>query len=796
MSARSRSRILWTTIVVFFAWATWWLLRDEPIERIPSARAGATPGGANDIPALDRAPDELSNQRRAEVDDESELATAPATESGLIVRVFDEARAPVPGMTVVWRIDSDPEAHHGTTDSRGWFVEDLPRGHALLVTVAGQTKSANNADGPARVDFVVRHFRRISIAVTDPNGRPVDQAGIRMASKADDRQVHLAAVTDGSGHAVVDSFDARDLVSVAKDGWLATQQLPVTAAVPSDDAGATEAVWRLDFTIERVRGSDVVPGRVVDEVGRPIPDVTITWHSGARRLRHRGFLTRAPAPQTAVSNTEGRFSLALRREPGRLLARRDGLADCWLRLEPADYEGGIEVVMVAEAIVRGTVIDQAGVGVCGAQVEAAADDDTPRRTMTNALGRFVVRGLRAGTNPSSVVPRAGIQVCAFHPARGSGTQRLTVEPGGIAEAQLVLSGDTITGSVRRGAVPVPGARIRVRGTIRGWNGADWENGDFDVLASHPDGRFTIARPEGPGWGLLVEPPPDPERITAPYELPGSDLPAFVDIDLEQLEVGHGTICLVVVDTNDRPVDSYWLRLRAPGEKAGWLSFFCGSPDGRARASVPSGTYEIAVSPRGGGLLHEVGTVSVAAKAVQDLGQVAVERPASIHGTLEPPAGVEVDNDLVGLIIAHDRLPTAIMWKGSFGEWQLDDLAPARYSLRPGDHSLIDFDPQTVEVRPGKREHVRLFGRPCWRGAIRVRMGTSHRGPWVVEFRNCRGHTERRQFDVSTASNGVARIDNVHLRPGTTTVSIGAVGSPPVAHEVSNAGKDTLWIDLR
>jgi hypothetical protein len=616
-----------------------------------------------------------------------------------------------------------------------------------------------------------------------------------LSSKVDESQGFLAAVTDGSGHALIDTFSEQALVAVAKDGWRATQQLPVTAAVPKPGIGTAEAVWSLDFTIEQLRASDVVSGSVVDEVDRSIPGVAITWFSGAGRVRHRGFLTRSPAPETVVSDGAGRFQVPMCGERGQLRARKEGLAERWLTLEPADYVLGLKVVMTAEAVVGGTVVDQDGYAVGGAQVEGGGAGETPRRTMTNANGRFLLRGLRAGGTPSSEAPHPGLQVSAFHPAKGSVSQWVEIPIGRMAETRLALRGDTIPGAVHRGPVPISSVRVRVRGTIRSLDGIHWEDRSYDVFTSDPDGRFAIARPNGNHWSLLIEPPDGPRSTIAAYEMRAADLPPFLDIDLERIEAARGTIRLVVVDADGHPVDSYWLRMESSDTKIAPLSMYCASSDGSADALVPAGAYDVAVSARGAGLLHRVGTVTVAANGVQDLGNVVVEPPGAIDGTVEPPSGGAA-GDLFGLIVAHDTTgPTPIMCATGFREWHIEDLAPGKYTLEPGGRSLIDFDSQAVDVRSGKRERVQLFGRPCWHGAVYVRVAGAGGGPCVVEFRNCKGQNERRTVDAAAVQGGVVRIDAVHLVPGMSTIWIGAVGSPLTEHKASNEGVDSLWIDF-
>jgi hypothetical protein len=790
VSSTARNGLLAALVVAGVAAVAWAVVSKPGVQPPAPAEADARDSVAHRT-ATARTP---AAGDRAPVETPAEPASVRTPRGGLVVHVFDEERDPVPGMAVHWTIDSDPVLRCGVTDPQGALIHELEPGNVFVVTVAGQRRVASSVEGPARVEFLVRHFRRIAVVVTDPAGAAVPAAGVQVGSKVDEDQVYVAAVTDGHGCAQVDSFDERDLLSIVKGGFKATQRLPVTAAVPRSSEGGA-STWELQFTVEPLRDSDVVSGRVVDELGRPVAAASITWWSGERPSRHRGFLTRAPGPVCAVSEDTGRFRLPLCGQQGRLLARRDGFADRWLALEPATYAtNGIEVVMVPEVVVHGIVLDQEGRAVSGAELEAGTAGDTPRRAMTDCSGRFTLRGVRAGPDPSNRAGSLGVRVTAFHPARGAAAKWTAVHTN-RADVELTLAGARIVGSVRRGASPVPSTRVAIRGTMNSWRGSGFDDRGYEVLTDSPDGRFVLARPEGGRWSLLVEPPAGSRPAIGPFEVPGSTLPSIVDIDLDEMDRGRGTVELAVVDSTGIPVDSYWLRLFATDEGRAPLSLFCGSRDGRMSARVPIGTYDVAVSPRGGGLLHKIGSVAVAANEPRDLGKVVVQPAGSLHGTLEPPAGGTAQR-VVGHIIAEGSPPAVHLWTGVFGPWRLDDIAPGRYVLKAGERSQIDFDPCPVEVMPGSRGSVQLFGRPCRRVHIHVRVATTDSGRWILQFENCRGEVEQRAFDPRTADHGVVRIGDVHLRPGVSKIAVGAADAPLRVRELPGDGSSYLWVDAR
>ena len=728
-------------------------------------------GEANPVDATTIAA--ASARKRVSTAPELASDTEESASTGLVVRVFYEDRQPVSGIGISWIVDSDLRPQHGATNGQGVLLADYPLGRSFRVTVAGQTTAATSRDGPARVDFVVGRHRRIQVCVSAADGTRVSGASVLLGSKGNAQVAIPVAETGPQGLATFSSFDRRDLVWVSKEGWRSTARLPVTAASRQNASQSDSRTWLLEFLVERMQSSDLVHGRVVNVAGRPIPDVTVRWLAGAGgpRLRYRSFLAEHPAPVTVQSDAAGRFSLPLCGGRGRLHARCRGFADVWQDLDPLSYEvDGVEVVLPPEATIEGFVVGQAGLPVGGAQVEARVGDDDPVASITDASGRFRLRGVRGSQDH---VDTAGtvVELCAFHASEGSAREEFALANVGFADIRLALVGELLTGLLRRDAEPVSRAQVYVRGTIRSWRGGSWDYRGYSVTTLE-DGRFRLVRPVG-RWSLIVEPESERSLIRAPLRFPGAGLSNFVDIDLNATEQARGTIRVSASYADKRPLDSYWLRLFPRKSKSGAISVFCAQTDGKLEASVPAGNYRVAISPRGGSLMQEVDDASVLTGAVCNLGNVTIEPPTTLSGSLTPDSfgGVE---DLVGTITLRARSPAVSLWSGGFGRWEIPYVAPGHYTLAPGRRSQIDFDPVEVDVVAGENPSIRLLGRPCWRGRVYLRLPSGAFGLWVAEFSNCRGLPERRTFDAGSAQNGRISLSEVLLPLGASRFLIGPV----------------------
>lgn len=730
-----------------------------------------------------------------------EVAPAATTASGLIVTVRDQRGAPVTQLPVAWTVDNDISVHIGWTDQHGVFVEDLPMDRSYVVTVAGQTKAGASIGGPLHLEFVVSPYRRIDVAVVDMNGEPLTDATVQLGSEVDPQVLVDVASTDPAGRASVVSFNRGDMLSVAKPGWRGTDRLPVTAAEPRRQPAAGELTWSLDFVLEPVLAADLVEGRVVDDANRPIAAAVVTWFArdGSRPRRFKGFLTRLPAPVAVRTDAAGRFALPLCRDVGRLSVQCEGYADCWLQLDPDDYEvRGIEVVMTAEKVVRGFVIDQAGQPVPGAEVEVATDDLRPRPTLTDARGRFELRGIAALARAPEDSAAASVRIGAFHPAHGTDTKKVALQEANETPMHLVLSGNLLHGRVHRGSLPVTGARVTVHGTSRRLSGNSWGVVSYSVLSKAPDGAFAILRPDGP-WELVVEPEGESLESHVPFRRSGAGLPPTIDIDLHQFERSRGALRMRLVDSDGQPVDSYWLHLLSNERRTADVSVFCSSVDGALEARVPAGAYWVAVTPRSGVQRQETGHITVTAGGQVDLGTVIAESPVVVQGTLTPAHGV-ITEKLRGVVVLRAKLraqsPAMHYWVGGYGAWEIGDVAPGEYTIQPGAQSEIDFEPARVVLPLAADEVVRLVGHPCWRGRVMVQLPASASGPWVLQYENCHGSIDQRTFDASSATSGVASLPDVLLRRGVSQVLAGQANGELRRIAVTAKGFSHIWIDLR
>jgi RNA polymerase sigma-70 factor (ECF subfamily) len=554
--------------------------------------------------------------------------------------------------------------------------------------------------------------------------------------------VHLLhAETDSIlGEATSSADGTFDLGDRAADVYVVTASAPGRAALPV----------RVDLrvpaspTIELLLGGcSHVRGTIVDGSGAPI---------GHARVAPDG----ASVP-FAEADANGHYDLCTH------------FGDRWIRYSAAGYQSVLvavhiaeaatrDVVLIPEATVEGTVIDENDAPVADAWVVIDPSNISDVRgakasAFSASNGTFRVTG---------VSPGASLITAYASGMRASHKQQIVAGPGASTTGIVVrlVRGAKITGVVVAGGVPVAGAGVGMRIGNRDQTGV--------LAVTQADGSFMIDRAPRGDIALYVE----NYTVLAPRSI-HVETSATVRIEVAQLgaiggrvlrgatpvadaqvscrrnvkvftdatgtyrcegvddgrhdlyadvptgEWGSATvtvtrgetanldipltyaaaICGRIVDEQGAPLAG--IEVRVAEQKTGDFGKDVTSTDGNFCArQLSGGTYEVALyaGPRGIQPLTPIGAVVLGPKETKTLA-VAVTAPRlSIAGTVNDPHGAPVV-DAVVRIVADDRIGTPSLNDGLPSSITVTDEA-GRFSLgklAPGDYTLVATAPDGSDV---------------------------------------------------------------------------------------------------
>lgn len=423
-------------------------------------------------------------------------------------------------------------------------------------------------------------------------------------------------------------------------------------------------------------GTDIVlRGRVLDALGRPLPGTSVSVHAPQRGLASKGLIfflaeqagaAAPPALGATQTDADGYFAFAALAD-GRyaLVARHAGYAARHADdvIVARERGAGVVTVVLAEGTrLVGTVTDEDGRPVAGAQVVAVRDQgrmmgagNLLERELgrTGADGRYALDTLARGARY-----RVGVVAEGFAPLYDA--QPLEMDREEVVHDIALVRGGTIEGLVveQQSGRPVAGAEVAVlagripMGPRRG--GEAGEKAAAAVGRTDAQGAFRLdGLVPGPVMSAVVKAHGHVSASFTAFPPPGNPWPDVVagQAQTVRVELLRGGIVRGVVRSaeDDRPIAGAEVSVLAQGFQ-GFASLWVGTPSTTTGAD---GTYELVGVPPGTYGLHALadgwsppgGTAGLALVVPPDGGtvdqDVTLTRAGRVHGTVTDPQGEPV-----------------------------------------------------------------------------------------------------------------------------------------------------------
>ncbi|MCI0587782.1 MAG: carboxypeptidase-like regulatory domain-containing protein [Planctomycetes bacterium] len=436
-----------------------------------------------------------------------------------------------------------------------------------------------------------------------------------------------------------------------------------------------------------------IEGRLTDGSGQTVRGARVALVEPLSHSLRRIKLERGT---DAESDAEGRFVFR-GVAPGEwvLAAVAEGLGYAKRRVDAVPREvARADLVLGQGVAIAGKVVDESGIGVAGARVQAIPPEWTPEVVRleyglcrTDAEGRFRISSLEPGPHHLRAT-KDGLLAKDPEPL-------VEVKGGEETSVTLVLTaGRHVAGRVvDEAGRPVGGATVTARPdwrSARGAGGAMRRTPFSQRAETGPDGSFRLT---GLGEGPYEIVASRPEVATAERRNVAEDLE-----DLEIVLPGPTGVAGTVEDAaSGSPVRRFTILLHRIERSAGSIGRSSeGSrafldEEGRFRfAGLRPGEYGVA-SRAGGFVEGQVEGIEVAAGGIRDGLRIRMERAAAVRGKVVTVAGDPVAEALVE--VGED---------GMFGETTTTETAPdgsfELLGLKPGEIRLAVKHEDFIERR--------------------------------------------------------------------------------------------------
>lgn len=617
------------------------------------------------------------------------------------IEVRDTESRPVAGAL----ISSDDATALGLTDAQGLLSVAILAGRELQLlaeTADGRRGQTRLRPGTEPVRITLTHGpHRLQGRVLDRlSGKPL--AGAFVWPRED---AGVAVRTDAAGIYTLVGPPREDLVAAA------VRYLPAEAALRSQGASAKAGP---DFLLSPAAA---VAGLVVDAKGRPLEGV---------ELEAEPVEASPSKPRIRVrSDARGRFSLG-GLDPAKsweLRAFRRGFRPATLTLtdlKPLSSKSDLRIVLRLGRPAFGTVVDEAGRPVIGAEVsllpaekgapELASHREIVAQTASDPTGRFELETLPASQVDLQVRARG------FVPALVRG---LAVPPGEKAYdlgSVVLASGEIVRGVVEDlqgqplDAVAITVQKVDPTAARLAWAGSPPQESETVTGA---DGRFEVRglRPGEP-VDLLVKRQGYTSRMVSGLRPPLEEPVRVVLTPAPQIS-GR------ILDEKDDPIAAAQVVLRREGGIAG-----VASTDGEGRFTLEGILLDqlaLDVSAQGYLPVHVDGIDMAAGTDLEGL-EIVLPRGAALEGTIYAPDGSPAAGATVRALPAPSGGPFLLSVMPETrtdgdGRYRLEGLPKAKLSVI-AKHTAYQEAVRDLEIRE-EETRMDLHLREAWEIAGRT-----------------------------------------------------------------------------